>query len=176
MAGLKEDPVLGIDGITIKEELKIVKPEIDKLRGDHPVLETVGEVIKGESLINNRSVIDKVREEGSCGQGERDMVPLTSNSIHRSGSRPQLDLSKAAIEGTFEERDPTILLPNQSDDISHLALDIGGSDQSSAVLKSGLWFFVSNDVNTSLWHDIWVGSLYPSASYPDLYSLAEDRQ
>uniref|UniRef100_A0A6N2LJT1 pantothenate kinase n=1 Tax=Salix viminalis TaxID=40686 RepID=A0A6N2LJT1_SALVM len=127
MAGLKEDPVLGIDGITIKEELKIVKPEIDKLRGDHPVLETVGEVIKGESLINNRSVIDKVREEGSCGQGERDMVPLTSNSIHRSGSRPQLDLSKAAIEGTFEERDPTILLPNQSDDISHLALDIGGS-------------------------------------------------
>ncbi|KAG5230158.1 pantothenate kinase [Salix suchowensis] len=127
MAGLKEDPVPGIDGFAIKEELKIVKPEIDKLRGDHPVLETVGEVIKGESLINNRSVIDKVREEGSCGQGERDMVPLTSNSIHRSGSRPQLDLSKAAIEGTFEERDPTILLPNQSDDISHLALDIGGS-------------------------------------------------
>ena len=122
MAGLKEDPVLGIDGITIKEELKIVKPEIDKLRGDHQVLETVGAAIKGESLINNRSVIDK----GSCGQGERDMVPLTSNSIHRSGSRPQLDLSKAAIEGTFEERDPTILLPNQSDDISHLALDIGG--------------------------------------------------
>lgn len=36
------------------------------------------------------------------------------------------------------------------------------------MLKSGLWFFVSNDVNTSLWHDIWVGSLYPSASYPDL--------
>ncbi|KAF9667873.1 hypothetical protein SADUNF_Sadunf15G0068500 [Salix dunnii] len=156
MAGLKEDPGLGIDGITIKEELKIVKPEIYKLRGDQPALETVGAVIKGESLINNRPVIDKVREEGSCGQGERDMVPLTSNSIHRSGSRPQLDLSKAAIEGTFEERDPTILLPNQSDDISHLALDIGGSDQSSA--KSGLWFFVSNDVNISLWHDIW-GSL-----------------
>ncbi|KAJ6374289.1 hypothetical protein OIU78_029910 [Salix suchowensis] len=147
MAGLKEDPVPGIDGFAIKEELKIVKPEIDKLRGDHPVLETVGEVIKGESLINNRS-----------------------------GSRPQLDLSKAAIEGTFEERDPTILLPNQSDDISHLALDIGGSDQSSAMFKSGLWFFVSNDFNTSLWHDIWVGSLYPSVSYPDLYSLAEDRQ
>ncbi|KAK3224866.1 hypothetical protein Dsin_004728 [Dipteronia sinensis] len=48
-------------------------------------------------------------------------------SIHRSGSRPQLDLSKAAIEGNFEEKDPTILLPNQSDDLSHLALDIGGS-------------------------------------------------
>ncbi|XP_034925979.1 pantothenate kinase 2 [Populus alba] len=127
MAGLKEDPILGIDGITIKEELEIGKPEIDKSREDHPVLETGGAVIKGESLINNRSVIDKVREEGSCGQVERDMGPPTSNSIHRSGSRPQLDLSKAAIEGTFEERDPTILLPNQSDDISHLALDIGGS-------------------------------------------------
>ncbi|KAL5723803.1 pantothenate kinase [Ranunculus cassubicifolius] len=49
------------------------------------------------------------------------------HSIHRSSSRPQLDLSGAAIQGNFEERDPTILLPNQSDDISHLALDIGGS-------------------------------------------------
>uniref|UniRef100_A0A6N2LB63 Pantothenate kinase n=1 Tax=Salix viminalis TaxID=40686 RepID=A0A6N2LB63_SALVM len=112
----KEDPILEIDGIKIKEEF-----EIDKLREDCPALETEGTVIKGESSI------DKVREEGSGGQGERDMVPPTSNSIHRSGSRPQLDLSKAAIEGNFEERDPTILLPNQSDDISHLALDIGGS-------------------------------------------------
>lgn len=59
---------------------------------------------------------------------ERDMSPSTApgTSIHRSGSRPQLDLSKAEIQGNFEERDPTILLPNQSDDISHLALDIGG--------------------------------------------------
>ncbi|XP_011001529.1 PREDICTED: pantothenate kinase 2-like [Populus euphratica] len=121
MASLKEDPILGIDGITIKEEFGIGKPVIDKLRDDRLALETEGTVIKGES------VIDKVREEGSGGQGERDMVPPTSNSIHRSGSRPQLDLSKAAIEGNFEERDPTILLPNQSDDISHLALDIGGS-------------------------------------------------
>ncbi|KAL9372681.1 hypothetical protein Peur_034925 [Populus x canadensis] len=121
MASLKEDPILGIDGITIKEEFEIGKPVIDKLREGRPALETEGTVIKGES------VIDKVIEEGSGGQGEIDMVPPTSNSIHRSGSRPQLDLSKAAIEGNFEERDPTILLPNQSDDISHLALDIGGS-------------------------------------------------
>ncbi|XP_038685961.1 pantothenate kinase 2-like isoform X2 [Tripterygium wilfordii] len=64
-----------------------------------------------------------VREE-VC---QRDMVPTAGNSIHKSGSRPQLDLSKAAIQGNSEERDPTILLPNQSDDISHLALDIGGS-------------------------------------------------
>ncbi|RXH96222.1 hypothetical protein DVH24_008726 [Malus domestica] len=55
------------------------------------------------------------------------MAQATGSSIHRSGSRPQLDLSKAAIQGNFEERDPTILLPNQSDDLSHLALDIGGS-------------------------------------------------
>ncbi|XP_051136621.1 pantothenate kinase 2 [Andrographis paniculata] len=59
--------------------------------------------------------------------GEKEMAPLGGNSIHRSSSRPQLDLSKAAIQGNFEEKDPTILLPNQSDDISHLALDIGGS-------------------------------------------------
>lgn len=66
---------------------------------------------------------DKVREEG----GVKEMLLPAGNSIHRSGSRPQLDLSGAAIQGNnFEERDPTILLPNQSDDISHLALDIGG--------------------------------------------------
>ncbi|XVF54108.1 hypothetical protein PTKIN_Ptkin05aG0154300 [Pterospermum kingtungense] len=83
---------------------------------------------------NNKEDIDKVglvvrREENSNNQGgERDMTPLAGNSIHRSGSRPQLDLSKAAIFGNSEERDPTILLPNQSDDISHLALNIGGID------------------------------------------------
>lgn len=58
---------------------------------------------------------------------KKDMAPSAPGTcIHRSGSRPQLDLSKAEIQGNFEERDPTILLPNQSDDISHLALDIGG--------------------------------------------------
>lgn len=64
------------------------------------------------------------------------MAHLAGNSIHRSSSRPQLDLSKAAIQGTFEERDPTILLPNQSDDISHLALDIGGIEQDSGFFGS----------------------------------------
>ncbi|KAF9590239.1 hypothetical protein IFM89_032017 [Coptis chinensis] len=44
-----------------------------------------------------------------------------------SSSRPQLDLSGAAIQGNVEEKDPTILLPNQSQDFSHLSLDIGGS-------------------------------------------------
>ncbi|XP_047316835.1 pantothenate kinase 2 [Impatiens glandulifera] len=69
--------------------------------------------------------------EREIGEEIKDMSLSTSSSssssIHRSGSRPQLDLSKAAIQGNFEEKDPTILLPNQSDDISHLALDIGGS-------------------------------------------------
>lgn len=64
------------------------------------------------------------KEDG--GRGERDMAPTSGNSIHRSTSRPQLDVSKAEIEGNVEEKYPTILLPNQSDDISHLALDIGG--------------------------------------------------
>jgi hypothetical protein len=51
---------------------------------------------------------------------------IATTMLHRSSSRPQLDLSGAAIHGTLEDRNPTILLPNQSDDISHLALDIGG--------------------------------------------------
>lgn len=66
---------------------------------------------------------EKTRDREETG---RDMAPPVGSSIHRSGSRPQLDLSGAAIQGNFEERNPTILLPNQSDDISHLAIDIGG--------------------------------------------------
>ncbi|KAI5407084.1 pantothenate kinase 2 isoform X2 [Lathyrus oleraceus] len=58
------------------------------------------------------------------GQGEKDMQ---GNPIHRSSSRPQLDVSKAEIQSNVEDKYPTILLPNQSDDLSHLALDIGGS-------------------------------------------------
>ncbi|OVA16989.1 protein of unknown function DUF89 [Macleaya cordata] len=65
-------------------------------------------------------------EEEEKEKREKDMA-LTASMIHRSSSRPQLDLSGAAIQGNFEDRDPAILLPNQSDDISHLALDIGGS-------------------------------------------------
>ncbi|MQM06379.1 hypothetical protein Taro_039198 [Colocasia esculenta] len=67
-------------------------------------------------------------------EGGHEMVPPPPMApggaqamMHRSGSRPQLDVSGAAIQGNFEERNPTILLPNQSDDISHLAVDIGGS-------------------------------------------------
>lgn len=86
-----------------------------------------------ETAEKNKTLEKLVGVGGEGGQGvsgsasERDMAPPVGNSIHRSGSRPQLDLSKAEIQGNFEERDPTILLPNQSDDISHLALDIGGT-------------------------------------------------
>lgn len=86
-------------------------PDIRRIKGD------------GQQAEDKNQHVEK---EGGLSGGERDMAPVTGNSIHRSGSRPQLDLSKAAIQGNFEERDPTILLPNQSDDISHLALDIGG--------------------------------------------------
>ena len=82
----------------------------------------------------------------ACVGGERDMAPSAPGpSIHRSGSRPQLDLSKAEIQGNLEERDPTILLPNQSDDISHLALDIGGID-STFVFPSASFRIFSSDV------------------------------
>lgn len=66
----------------------------------------------------------KHETEEAEGKGK---AAATTTMLHRSGSRPQLDLSGAAIHGTLEDRNPTILLPNQSDDISHLALDIGGS-------------------------------------------------
>lgn len=76
----------------------------------------------------HQSVDSEKGSSSAAGTGElgKDMAPMAGNSIHRSSSRPQLDLSGAAIQGNFEEKDPSILLPNQSDDISHLALDIGG--------------------------------------------------
>ncbi|KAG4172450.1 hypothetical protein ERO13_A12G274200v2 [Gossypium hirsutum] len=107
MAGLNGDPFLGIDD------------NIEKLQYNNnskEVIDKEGLVVGiGEDSSNNKN-----NNQG----GEKDMA---GNSIHRSGSRPQLDLSKAEIQGNSEERDPTILLPNQTDDISHLALDIGGS-------------------------------------------------
>ncbi|KAK4264336.1 hypothetical protein QN277_025532 [Acacia crassicarpa] len=75
---------------------------------------------QGASRIQNPEADDKKKKNSN-------MAPTSGNSIHRSSSRPQLDVSKAEIQGNFEEKHPTILLPNQSDDISHLALDLGGS-------------------------------------------------
>lgn len=79
------------------------------------------------SLNNNNENDNKGEHLKECNEEEevKEMAP-GSTPIHRSSSRPQLDVSGAAIQGNFEERNPTILLPNQSDDISHLALDIGG--------------------------------------------------
>ncbi|KAI4989239.1 hypothetical protein ZWY2020_036556 [Hordeum vulgare] len=71
---------------------------------------------------------DDVKHEPEAkGKAPAASSTTTTTTMNRSGSRPQLDLSGAAIHGTLEDRNPTILLPNQSDDISHLALDIGGS-------------------------------------------------
>jgi type II pantothenate kinase len=66
---------------------------------------------------------EEVGEETSSSAAQATATTM----LPRSSSRPQLDLSGAAIHGTLEDRNPTILLPNQSDDISHLALDIGGT-------------------------------------------------
>ncbi|PAN13524.1 hypothetical protein GQ55_2G333900 [Panicum hallii var. hallii] len=70
-----------------------------------------------------------VKHEAEEGEGKSSSAAqaTATTMLPRSSSRPQLDLSGAAIHGTLEDRNPTILLPNQSDDISHLALDIGGS-------------------------------------------------
>jgi len=65
-------------------------------------------------------------EEEAEGAPSSAAQATATTMLPRSSSRPQLDLSGAAIHGTLEDRNPTILLPNQSDDISHLALDIGG--------------------------------------------------
>ncbi|XP_010940070.1 pantothenate kinase 2 isoform X2 [Elaeis guineensis] len=77
--------------------------------------------------IQNDNKGEKLKECNKKEEEVKEMAPGSSAPIHRSSSRLQLDLSGAAIQGNFEERNPTILLPNQSDDISHLALDIGGS-------------------------------------------------
>ena len=68
----------------------------------------------------------EAEEEGEGASSSAAQAAATT-MLPRSSSRPQLDLSGAAIHGTLEDRNPTILLPNQSDDISHLALDIGGT-------------------------------------------------
>ncbi|KAK4766631.1 hypothetical protein SAY87_008273 [Trapa incisa] len=103
--------------------------------GDYPYVLGSNDIDhREEETIGKDRGLDKLVEVGaeeshgfSAGVAGRDMAPSIGGSIHLSSSRPQLDLSKAEIQGNFEERDPTILLPNQSDDISHLAVDIGGS-------------------------------------------------
>lgn len=84
-------------------------------------------LLQKEGLVNFISLLDLRLKLETLRLREREMAHTGSNSsMHRSSSRPQLDLSKAEIQGNFEEKYPTILLPNQSHDISHLALDIGG--------------------------------------------------
>ncbi|KAJ3694314.1 hypothetical protein LUZ60_009794 [Juncus effusus] len=88
------------------------------------------DVTKEEGAFQTENIIKTKEDKDREKEKEEKKESLTggpTSMIHRSGSRPQLDLSGAAIHGNFEERNPIILLPNQSDDISHLALDIGGS-------------------------------------------------
>ncbi|XP_020097282.1 pantothenate kinase 2 [Ananas comosus] len=82
-----------------------------------------------DDTINDNNEVGYLKESSSSSSSKEkeEENEMALNTMHRSSSRPQLDLSGAAIQGNFEERNPTILLPNQSDDISHLALDIGGS-------------------------------------------------
>ncbi|XP_052877904.1 pantothenate kinase 2-like isoform X2 [Gossypium arboreum] len=124
MAGLTGHPVLEIG-----DKFEELQNNIINNNKNKEVIDKAGLVLKGEENSNNNN-----NNQG----GERDMAPPTSNSLHRSGSRPQLDLSKAAIQGNSEERDPTILLPNQSDDISHFALDIGALKTSKSYFSGSL--------------------------------------
>ncbi|PWZ14619.1 Pantothenate kinase 2 [Zea mays] len=85
-----------------------------------PIQDQLGE---GGAGVRHEAEEEEVGEETSSAAAQATATTM----LPRSSSRPQLDLSGAAIHGTLEDRNPTILLPNQSDDISHLALDIGGS-------------------------------------------------
>lgn len=97
------------------------------LTEDHQLLGIDDDINEVSKYGVDKGILEREAEgEGKEKEGEKEMLP-----IHRSTSRPQLDLTGAAIQGNFEERDPTILLPNQSDDISHLALDIGGEVNST---------------------------------------------
>ncbi|KAI4966507.1 hypothetical protein ZWY2020_040677 [Hordeum vulgare] len=86
---------------------------------------------------------DDVKHEPEAkGKAPAASSTTTTTTMNRSGSRPQLDLSGAAIHGTLEDRNPTILLPNQSDDISHLALDIGARINASYPPREGLRYLL----------------------------------
>ncbi|CAL9054559.1 unnamed protein product [Musa banksii] len=91
------------------------------------VRQTVGKGRLMASELNNSNPDHDYSKEKLKHSSKEEMVSTMTNSMHRSSSRPQLDVSRAAIQEDSEDRNPTILLPNQSDDISHLALDIGGS-------------------------------------------------
>uniref|UniRef100_A0A0C9RHX8 TSA: Wollemia nobilis Ref_Wollemi_Transcript_19386_963 transcribed RNA sequence n=1 Tax=Wollemia nobilis TaxID=56998 RepID=A0A0C9RHX8_9CONI len=94
----------------------------------------MADLTKATSSSLLKSVVEEKEKEERERGGESSESPLplplppsASASMQRSLSRPQLDVSGAEIQGSSEDRNPTILLPNQSDDISHLAVDIGGS-------------------------------------------------
>lgn len=90
-----------------------------------PMADNLGDTYNVDNNVNKEN---KEIETNKKREDDKEVNPTSSSTtMLRSSSRPQLDVSGAAIQGNFEERNPTILLPNQSHDISHLALDIGGS-------------------------------------------------
>lgn len=126
----EHNPVPVVDGTLRKQQIKEEEEEINNSKKNSSF--SGGKEKGGVVLVKGES-----SNTSNCqNQGEREMA-----SIHRSGSRPQLDLSKAAIQGNSEEKDPTILLPNQSDDISHLALDIGGINFTNSALSFSFFLF-----------------------------------
>lgn len=64
---------------------------------------------------------------GMATQGEEGETEAELGARTPPLPRPLLDLSGAAIQGSREDKNPSILLPNQSEDISHFAIDLGGS-------------------------------------------------
>lgn len=59
--------------------------------------------------------------------------------MSRTSPRPVLNLSGAAIHGPEEEKHPSILLPNQQQDVSHFAIDIGGTNGQNVEHRSYDW-------------------------------------
>jgi type II pantothenate kinase len=111
-----------------------------------PIQEVLGAGVKHEA--------EEEEEEGEGeGQGTTSSPAqaTATTMLPRSSSRPQLDLSGAAIHGTLEDRNPTILLPNQSDDISHLALDIGGTCVCRAHLPASAFQCWIRQLTSSIW-------------------------
>lgn len=51
---------------------------------------------------------------------------IKSPEKEESKSQKIIDLSGAAIQGSYDDKNPSILLPNQREDVCHCAIDIGG--------------------------------------------------
>eukprot|EP00850_Spirogloea_muscicola_P019956 SM000203S06132 [mRNA] locus=s203:2:2632:- [translate_table: standard] len=62
----------------------------------------------------------------AAGASAPDAAPRASQGP-RAPPGPVLDLTGASIQGSTDDRNPSIVLPNQSHDVTHFAVDLGGS-------------------------------------------------